>query len=80
MAEHITSLYDIYNRANDAGKATDIQSNDDMRSVRLPTAWPSCFTQCFPEAALGYRRNTGWISAFLRASVSFFLQCLKTEG
>lgn len=28
MAENITSLYDIYNRANDAGKATDIQSND----------------------------------------------------
>lgn len=28
MAEHITSFYDIYNRANDAGKATDIQSDD----------------------------------------------------
>ena len=28
MAENITSLYDIYNMANDAGKATDIQSND----------------------------------------------------
>ena len=28
MAENVTSLNDIYNRANDAGKATDIQSND----------------------------------------------------
>lgn len=28
MAENITSLYDIYNRPNDAGKATDIQSDD----------------------------------------------------
>lgn len=28
MAENITSLNDIYNRENDAGKATDIQSND----------------------------------------------------
>lgn len=28
MAENITSFYDLYNRANDAGKATDIQSDD----------------------------------------------------
>lgn len=28
MAENITSLYDLYNRPNDAGKATDIQSDD----------------------------------------------------
>ena len=28
MAENITSLYDIYNRADDVGKATDIQSDD----------------------------------------------------
>lgn len=28
MVENITSLYDIYNRPNDAGKATDIQSDD----------------------------------------------------
>lgn len=28
MAEHITSLHDIYNRPNDEGKATDIQSDD----------------------------------------------------
>lgn len=28
MAENITSLYDIYNRPNDKGKATDIQSDD----------------------------------------------------
>lgn len=28
MAENITSLYDIYNRANDVGKATDIRPND----------------------------------------------------
>lgn len=28
MAENITSLYDIYNRPNDAGKATDIQADD----------------------------------------------------
>lgn len=28
MAENITSLYDIYNRANDVGKATDIQPDD----------------------------------------------------
>ena len=28
MPEHITSFYDIYNRANDAGKATDIQTDD----------------------------------------------------
>lgn len=28
MAENITSFYDIYNRPNDAGKATDIQSDD----------------------------------------------------
>lgn len=28
MAENITSFYDLYNRANDAGKATDIQADD----------------------------------------------------
>lgn len=28
MAENITSLYDIYNRDNDVGKATDIQPDD----------------------------------------------------
>lgn len=28
MAENITSFYDLYNRANDAGKATDIQPDD----------------------------------------------------
>ena len=28
MAENITSFYDIYNRPNDTGKATDIQSDD----------------------------------------------------
>ena len=28
MAENVTSLYDIYNKENDAGKATDIQSDD----------------------------------------------------
>lgn len=28
MAENITSFYDLYNRANDAGKATDIKPDD----------------------------------------------------
>ena len=53
----------------------------DMRSVRLPTAWPSCFTQCFPEAALGYRRNTGWISLvvqWLRIRVQSLVRELRS--
>ena len=53
----------------------------DMGSVRLPTPGPSCFTQCFPKAAPGYRRNTGCISLVVQwLRVRFAIHGMRVQS